>query len=162
MRSLSYRSLVFAAACCLSVAPIASADDTTSTTVAVTARFSSRTSLKVSNDFLRFDVTAPHQPATASVDFSAGARTQAGSEVLLSVEPIRALNGPGGASDVESSVSFAGEGDGTRGGALAAFGPTVAGRWTGSGLRHGRLVFALHAGSTGGYTVPVRFVLSAP
>jgi hypothetical protein len=38
----------------------------------------------------------------------------------------------------------------------------VAGRWIGSGLRTGRLTFALRSAVAGTYSLPVRFVLSAP
>ena len=139
-----------------------SAAETANASVTVVATMGSRTSLKVSADLLHFDVASPGQPALAAVDFFAGARTLADAQVVLSVEPLRGVEGPGGAADVESSVSFTGEGDGTLGGMLAPIGPTIAGKWTGSGLRRGRLIFALRAGAAGGYTVPVRFVLSAP
>ena len=144
----------------IGIPDVASAD-TASRAVTVSATFSSRTSLKVSADLLRFEV-ASGQTATASVEFSAGTRTQSGAQVVLSVEPIRGVEGPGGAGDVETSVSFSGQGEGTLGGLLRGTGPTVAGRWIGSGMRHGRLVFALQADASGTYTVPVRFVLSAP
>ena len=72
------------------------------------------------------------------------------------------VDGPGGPGNLEPSVSFAGEGAGSLGGELSSAGATVAGRWTGSGHRHGRIVFALNAAEPGVYTVPVRFVLSAP
>jgi len=144
----------------IGVPNVASAD-TASRALTVSATFSSRTTLKVSADLLRFEV-ASGQPATAIVEFSAGTRTQSGAQVVLSVEPLRGLEGPGGAADVETSVSFAGHGEGTLNGMLRAAGPTVAGQWIGSGMRHGRLVFALQAGAPGTYTVPVRFVLSAP
>jgi len=138
------------------------AADSTSVAVMVSAQFSSRVSLRVSNDVLRFAVAAPDQATTMAVDFSAAARTQAGAEVLLSVEALSGVAGPAGPSNLEPSVSFAGEGAGTLGGALSSAGATVAGRWTGSGLRHGRIVFAFNAAEPGVYTVPVRFVLSAP
>ncbi len=111
---------------------------------------------------LRFDVITPGQAATAEVEFSAGARTPSGAEVVLSMEPERAIEGPGGAADVESSLSFSGEGEGTTAGIVGSGAPTIAGRWSGSGLRSGRLVFSLRAGATGTYTLPVRFVLSTP
>ena len=161
MRSI----LIFAgvvAANVLAAASTVSAAETATASAVVSAQFSSRTSLKVSTDLLRFEVAGPGQPATAAVDFAAGARTQAGAEVLLSIEQLHAVEGPGGASDLESSVSFAGEGAGTLAGALIAAGPAVAGRWIGSGLRQGRLVFALRAGASGNYMLPVRFILSAP
>ena len=138
------------------------AADTTAATVVVTAQFSSRTSLHVSTELLQFDVTSPGQAATVSVDFAAGARTRSGAEVILSVEPLRAVEGPGGAADVESSVRFAGEGAGTLGGDLSVAGSSLAGRWLGSGMRTGRIVFSLRAAGSGSYMLPIRFVLSAP
>lgn len=130
--------------------------------VVVTAQFSSRTSLDVSARLLRFEVENAGETASVAVDFAAGARTALGGEVLLSVEAVRAVDGPGGAADIETLLSFTGEGAGTLDGPVAAHGPTVAGRWSGSGLRSGRLVFALRAGAAGTYEVPLRFVLSAP
>jgi hypothetical protein len=161
MRSLPIFGVVVAASV-LAAASSVSAAETATASAVVSAQFSSRTSLKVSTDLLHFEVAEPGQTATATVDFAAGARTQAGAEVLLSIEQLHAVQGPGGASDLESSVSFAGEGAGTLAGALVAAGPAVAGRWIGSGLRQGRLVFALRAGASGNYMLPVRFILSAP
>ena len=161
MRSLSIFAGVVAASVLAAVSSVSAAETATASAV-VSAQFSSRTSLKVSTDLLHFDVAGPDRPATATVDFAAGARTQAGAEVLLSIEQLRAVQGPGGASDLESSVSFIGEGVGTLDGALVAAGPAVAGRWIGSGMRQGRLVFALRAGASGNYLLPVRFILSAP
>ena len=94
----------------------AAAAESAHASVTITAVFSTRTSLDVSAQILRFDPTEPGQPATASVVFSAKARTGAGSEVILSVEPLRDVEGPGGAADVESSVTFEGEGAGTMAG----------------------------------------------
>jgi hypothetical protein len=128
----------------------------------VSVQFSSRTSLKVSTDTLQFDVAAPGSAATADIEFTAAARTHRSAEVLLSVEQVRGVLGPGGAADVESALTFAGQGNGTVSGTLGVVAPTVAARWTGSGLRDGRLVFALRASAPGRYVVPVRFVLSAP
>lgn len=128
----------------------------------MTAQFSSRTSLRVSTEVLRFEVTPAGGPATAAVDFSAGVRTQSGAEVMLSVER-RSADGAGGGTDAATPITFAGQGSGTLDGSLdSVSAQAVAGRWTGSGLRHGRLVFALHAGAPGAHIVPVRFVLSAP
>ena len=146
----------------VSLAQIASASDRATGTVAVTAQFNSRTSLTVSTHRLQFDLAAPGQPATASVDFSAGARTRTGGDVVLSVEPETGVEGPGGAADVESSMTFTGEGDASLTGEVRPTGASIAGRWTGSGLRTGRLVFALRASASGTYTVPMRFVLSTP
>ena len=144
------------------VAAPARATDATTAVVVVSAQFGSRTSLRVSTELLQFDVMAPGQPATAAVTFSAAARTRSGGDVVLSMEPARAIDGPGGAADVESSLSFVGEGDGTAGGAVAGATPTVAARWSGSGLRTGRLVFSLRSRAAGTYSVPMRFVLSTP
>jgi hypothetical protein len=160
MRSLLSLSLMCVLVVCR--ARPASAGETAAAAIAVHATFGSRTSLKVSTELLRFDVTRPDGAAAAAVDFSAAARTQPGAEVVLSVEPLRTVEGPGGAADAESSVTFAGEGDGMLAGVFAAGGPTVAGRWTGSGLRTGRMLFSMRAAAAGTYTVPVRFVLSAP
>lgn len=134
----------------------------TTASVVVTAQFNSRTSLRVSSELLRFDVAAPGQPAIAAVDFAAGARTRSDAEVLLTVERLRAIEGPGGAADVESSVRFEGQGTGTLGGDLSNAGLSIAGRWQGSGMRTGSIVFSLRAAASGSYVVPVRFVLSAP
>jgi hypothetical protein len=164
MRSLSLLAAILtcAAVSGASGPQPASAADAVTTSVVVTARFSSRTSLRVSTDVLKFDVAAPGNPATAEVDFSAGARTHTGGEVMLSVERRRSAGGSVG-TEPESFVSFAGRGDGTLDGSLGSgASQAVAGRWTGSGLRHGRLVFALHAGAPGAHVVPVRFILSAP
>jgi hypothetical protein len=158
---MRFLSSVIVTSAVLSVATIASAE-TASGTVVVAATFNSRTSLNVSTDVLQFDVVAASQPAVATVDFSAGARTPGGAQVVLSIEPIQEGHGPQGPPDAESSLTFSGVGEGTLSGTVASSGLTAAGRWTGSGLRHGRLVFALHATAAGSYSVPVRFVLTAP
>ena len=161
MRAPQWLTIVTLSASLLIPSAASAADDATASLM-VSARFASRTSLKVSAEVLHFDVEEPGQPATASVDFSAGARTGLGEEVLLSVEPVRAVGGPGGAADVESAVSFEGVGQGTVRGAVRSHVPTVAARWNGSGLRSGRLVFTMRAGARGHYSLPVRFVLSTP
>jgi hypothetical protein len=138
------------------------AEDTDSKSLVVSAQFGSRTSLKVSTQVLRFEMDAATGMAVAAVDFSAAARTREGGEVMLSVEPLRAIKGPGGAADVETALSLEGQGDGTVRGQLAKVGPSVAARWIGSGFRTGRLLFSLHTSSPGTYTVPVKFVLTAP
>ena len=160
MRSLPYLAIVALAVLALQPAA-AVAGDSASASVVVTAHFSSRTSLKVSTQLLRFDVARPDQAAIAAVDFSAAARTPLDAEVVLSVAPLCGVEGPDGAAAVDTSLTFAGEGDGTLGGNVSTAVPVVAGRWVGSGVRNGRLVFSLRA-APGTYTVPVRFVLSAP
>jgi hypothetical protein len=153
MRTLRVVIALLSAVMCVAAAS-ASAADAATATVLVSVQFSSRTLLRVSSDLLQFDVAAPGTAATAAIDFSAAARTQASAEVLLSVEPTRGADG--------AALTFAGEGTGTVDGALSALVPTVAARWTGSGVRDGRLVFALRAGASGRYVVPLHFVLSAP
>jgi hypothetical protein len=159
MRSLAV--LIVAVALLVPAAPAAAQSDTATATIVVSARFQSRTSLRVSTELLQFDVRAPSEPAVVAVDFSAGARTHEGAEVLLSIESLRAPEGPGGAADVESAVTFAGDVAGMVGGTLSTT-PAVAGRWAGSGRRTGRLFFTLRAAVSGAYRIPVRFVLSAP
>jgi hypothetical protein len=129
--------------------------ESNSSTVAVVARFGTRTSLKVSSQILQFSVSHSDEPAVAIIEFSAGARTQTGADVLLTVERLPAMDCPDG------TVTFAGEGLGTSAGILDTVAPTIAARWTGSGRRTGRLTFVLRA-APGSYTVPVRFVLAAP
>ena len=154
------RGVLVAVTVALALAAPVAASEHDAATVVVTASFTSKTSLRVSTELLRFEVT-DSGAASVAVDFAAGARTRAGGEVVLTVEPVRALEGPGGAADVETAVSFDGVGEGTHSGALASA-PSVAGRWSGSGLRTGRLQFSLHSNVAGTYTLPVRFVLSAP
>ncbi len=131
-------------------------------TLVMTAQVGARTALRVSAERLRFDVTDPGAPAVAAVDFVAAARTRHDGEVILTVQPERWIEGPGGAADVDASVVFTGEGAGTVSGELRPAAPATAGRWVGSGRRTGRLLFALRAGVEGTYVLPVRFVLSAP
>jgi len=151
-----------AAIALVATATVLSAEQTDSKSVTITAQIGSRTSLKVSSQLLQFDVTEPGRDAMATVDFSAGARTRQGEEVVLTIEPMRAIEGPGGAADVDTALTFTGHGEGTLSGALDPIAPTVAGRWHGSGLRTGRMTFALRADAAGTYHLPVRFVLSTP
>jgi len=160
-RAPSFLPAVLIACVAAGVSSVAASERATAT-ISANAQVSSRTSLIVSADTLRFDVTDPGTPAVVSVDFVAGARTQADGEVVLTVEPVRAIEGPGGAADVEASVEFAGEGEGTLAGAIEPAASAVAGRWTGSGRHTGRLRFSLRTGAAGAYTLPVRFVLTAP
>jgi hypothetical protein len=138
----------------------ASADSTAALTLAVQVH--GRSKLTVSARVLRFEVTSPHTPAGAAIDFVAASRTRRDGEVVLSVEPQSWVNGPGGAADVEAEITFAGEGAGTLDGALAAATPVPAGRWIGSGQRAGRLTFSLRAGLQGVYLMPLSLVLSSP
>jgi hypothetical protein len=140
----------------------AAAEETATASVSVNVLVSSRTSLKVSSSVALFDVVEPGGAATASIDFTAGARVVSGADVVLTVEPLRQVDGPGGAADVETAITFFRDGDGLERGRLDTTGPTVAGRWHGSGLRSGRLSFTIRAGAAGTYSLPLRFVLSTP
>lgn len=161
--SSSHRRLTavgIAVCCAVAAAPAARADATAHLTVH--AQVLGRTSLNVSTENLRFDVSSPNGSATASVDFSAAARTHADGDVMLSIELLR----PGGDADEPyepaAALTFAGEGEGTGAGDVTASGSHVAARWVGSGHRTGRLLFTLRTRAAGSYAVPVRFVLTAP
>lgn len=141
----------------------AAAEDIKSANVTVNVNLATRTSLKVSSPVLHFDVAQPGGLATASLEFTAGARMPAGSDVVLTVEPLRGIEGPGGAADVESDLSFAAEGAGMlAGGSIDTLRSTVVGRWQGSGLREGRVIFKLRASAAGLYSLALRVVLSTP
>ncbi len=142
----------------LIVAVNASAAETACASMTVVATFSSRTTLQVSSDLLEFNVVSADAPATASVDFLAAARTHAGGPVVLSIEPVHPTSSEAGFS----SLTFDGDGVGTSSGRITGDALTVAGQWIGSGVRRGRLVFALRSTALGNHVVPIRFVLSAP
>jgi hypothetical protein len=161
MRTLATILIQATVAMMVHTRPVA-AEEIATGNVSVSVPVNSRTSLKVSNDVLQFNVIEAGGVATASVDVSAGARVLSGVDVVLTVEPLRQLEGASGAADVQTAVTFEGDGDGLVGGQLDRIRPTVAGRWQGSGLRHGRLSFAIRARTAATYTLPVRFVLSTP
>ena len=73
------------------------------------------------------------------------------------MQPLDAI----GPSDLPA-ITFVGSGEGTHAGTLNTGTPATAGRWRGSGLRRGQLRFTLCNARPGDYTVPIRFVLSAP
>jgi hypothetical protein len=140
----------------------AAAEDVAAKNVVVNVNLATRTSLKVSSRVLQFDVARAGGTATAALEFTAGARMPAGSDVVLTVEPERAVEGPGGAADVDSDLSFTGEGEGLLAGTIASARSTIVGRWQGSGRREGRVIFTLRANAAGSYVLPVRVVLSTP
>ncbi len=130
----------------------ASAAEVVTARVAILVEVAARTSLTVSTDQLRFN-PLPDGGAEADVDFCAAVRVASGSDIVLTVQPL---------TPVDGVVTFSGTGDGTRDGTLSTGGPALAGRWHGSGLRRGRLVFRLRDPARVPVSVPVRFVLSAP
>ena len=138
----------------------AAAEEIASRNVTVNVNLATRTSLKVSSRVLQFDVTQAGGVATAALDFTAGARMPAGCDVVLTVETLPAADGAGGAA--EADLSFVGQGPGMHAGSIGAARSTVVGRWQGSGLREGRLIFTLRASAAGSYSLPVRLVLSTP
>jgi hypothetical protein len=136
--------------------------ETATAAVRVNVQIAARTSLKVSSHVLHFDVAEPGGAATASIDFSAGARAPAGADVVLTVERLHDVDGPGQAADVEPTITFEGEGAGMVPGTIHCDTPSVAARWHGSGKREGRLVFTMRSSATESYNVPVRLVLAIP
>ena len=141
-------------------AAVAEASETATAKVTVQAQFSSRTSLHVSSEILRFEIVDSAQGATVSVDFSAAVRIQAGADAVLSIERLDERDGRPGAEGADGVLTFAGEGEGTTEGRIGNRASTVAGRWVGSGSRQGRFVFTLRARPPGVYTLPVRFALT--
>ena len=142
----------------LGSAALFAAADTATHTVTAVAQVAGRSSLVVSNQVLRFSVQRPAEPAVATVDFVAAVRTQAGAEVVMTVEADTAQV----RLTADTRLTFSDDSDATVNGALTMLDPAVAARWIGSGRRTGRIAFALHGAATGTYTIPVRFVLSVP
>jgi hypothetical protein len=138
--------------------PLGAASDTITRAVRAHAEVATRTSLSVSTQVLQFTVPDPARPAVATVDFVAGVRTHVGAEVVLTVETASLP----GAAGRDSSLTFAGDGEGTLGGAMVPAQSSIVGRWVGSGRRSGRIAFALQGPAAGIYSVPLRFVLSVP
>jgi hypothetical protein len=157
MRNSRHLFTMLALALC---ARVAAGEEVASRNVTVNVSLATRTSLKVSSQVLQFDVTQPGGAATAALDFTAGARMPAGCDVVLTIEPLRAVVCSGGAAVAD--LSFIGEGPGMLTGSMAADRSTIVGRWQGSGLREGRVVFKLRASAAGSYTLPVRVVLITP
>lgn len=138
--------------------------DVATATATLLAHVQARTVLRLSAPTLQFLVVDPARgPAEAVVEFEAAARTRTGGDVVLTLEPVGPLDGPHGAADVDARVTFLGSGEGTLSGTINGRGTSVVARWTGSGKRRGRLVFALAGiANPGLYVLPVRFVLTAP
>jgi len=154
------------AACCagmgLGAAP---AFAQSSQALTIGAAIGPATSLRVSSSILILDAAAA---ATGSrvvgrIDIDARARARSAAEVVLTVEALQDPGSLGGGPDAEPLViGFDGEGAGLVAGILSVT-PHVVGRWVGSGVRQGQVVFALRSGGVAsGATVPLRFVLSVP
>jgi hypothetical protein len=130
-----------------------------STSVLATATFAPRPTLTVSAHVLQFRIEPGSTHADAVVDFSAAMRARPGDDVVLTVRAAKAIDGPGGAADIDAVISFAGAGDGVRSGTVDANRAAVAARWPGGGKRGGRLVFTLRASAPGVYSVPLTYLL---
>jgi hypothetical protein len=153
------RSFINAFAITLLLAPAAdagAAEESASASITVHVHFASRTSLTVSTEVLQFTVGNITETATATLDYSAAARTDAGAAVTLSFEVLDDPRGPGAA--IVSSIN---DEAGTTID-VAASTPAVSRQWVGSGIRTGRMTFALRARKPGQYMVPIRFTLTAP
>ena len=159
-------ALTAAAVVCVALSIPTHASEVATTNVRFQSDVSASTSLRVSSSLLR--VAA--QPDTASgavvigtIEYRAAARTRRDGEVVLTVE---AQSDPsalaGGASDGAIAIDFQGVGDGAHGGVLRSDAPQVAGRWVGSGVRTGQLVFTLRGAVGQPGSVPLHFVLSLP
>ena len=133
-----------------------------STTVMATATFAPRPTLAVSSHVLRFRIEPGATQAEAAIDFTAAMRAMPDAQIVLTIEAGKAIQGPGGAADVDAVLTFTGESDGVQTGALEANRAVVAARWSGGGQRRGRLVFTLHGPAPGVYTVPVSYLLGTP
>jgi hypothetical protein len=120
--------------------------------VTAQATFAPRTSLQVSSQVLRFEVTDASIPAEATVEYAAGARTRNDGEVMLVVRIPLEMSGmtltvSGGTTAAVSRVVTRGE-------------STVVARWVGGGRKTGHLQFQLRA-APGVYAIPVSFELNA-
>src|SRR5688572_28299221 len=91
--------------------------------ITMNVSLAARTSLKVSNRVLQFDVTRPDEAATAALEFAAGARMPAGCDVVLTIEPLQAV--VGGTATAVTDLRFVGEGTGMLSGSIAADRSTV-------------------------------------
>ncbi len=135
-----------------------------SRSIVIGARVGVATALRVSESVLRVPASIGGQSAVlATIDVEAAARTRTDGEVVLTVEALSGLGTLGaGAPQGEVAIEFAGSADGMESGTLSAT-PQVAGRWSGSGVRRGRLTFTLHAsGDVTGGVVQLRFLLTTP
>lgn len=133
-----------------------------SAVVVAQATVAPRPSIVVSSKVLEFRIEQGETQAQAVVDFTAAMRAHPHAEIVLTVEAVSALDGPGGAADAEATVTFAGEGAVTASGVVEPGRASVAAQWIGGGQRRGRLVFTLRASAPGLYQLPVRYLLGTP
>ena len=91
MRPIPFGRWLVTTAILISMA--ASAMDVAMVRLAILVQVSSRTSLTVSTDQLRFDSAPGSDAAVVEVDFSAGARIPGGTDIVLTVQPLTATGG---------------------------------------------------------------------
>ncbi len=132
------------------------------------ATISPISSVRVSSDVLTLEPRETGLDGATfaqSIEFRAASRTSQSGEVVLTMEPLfplDRLNG-GGAADGVTSISFEATGEGAQAGMLRDHEPQTVGRWVGSGVRTGRITFAVRGPiDPRGVTVPLRFVLTSP
>ncbi|MCX6546275.1 MAG: hypothetical protein NTV05_17925 [Acidobacteria bacterium] len=127
---------------------------------------SASTSLRVSSSVLRIGPqtgSGADAVVIGTIDYRAAARTRSDGEVVLTVEAQADLTALPGPATGESVIEFEGVGFGARDGVLRPDVPEVAGRWVGSGVRTGQLIFTLRGSAAAtGMAVPLRFVISLP
>jgi len=121
--------------------------------VSATVSFAPRTALTVSTRMLRFVVTDALTPATVSVEFSAAARTSTDGSVTLMANAADSVGLPSGVS-----LEIVSGSEGVVSGTVSSQQPVMAGRWTGSGVRSGRITFQLRA-QPGSYDIPLTLFL---
>jgi hypothetical protein len=159
------RALVTAAVVGGLLVPSLRASDVASAIVRFQSEVSASTALRVSSSLLRIEPQPGVEAVVVgTIDYRAAARTRSDGEVVLTVEAQGTLPTlQGSTTGTESAIDFEGVGDGARAGVLRNDAPQIAGRWIGSGVRTGQLVFTLRGAAAASVTtVPLRFVISLP
>jgi hypothetical protein len=134
--------------------------ETRTQTVTATVTVQPRTAVKLSSEQLEFVVPAGSREAVDVIGFSAGARAQPNSGVVLTVEAGSVSStGPGGPAKAASLSFTTAEGSS---GDLSPFVPQVVATWIGGGLRRGELRSTLRDVPPGSYTAPIRVTVTVP
>ncbi len=156
-----FLGLLIASLAAMGQAPSAGARATDAGRVMLVVDVRSRTSLQVSTSELRFDVVDEAATPRVEVDYRAAARTRSDHPVMLTVDPageVRTLDG-----ESVRGLAVRLEAAGARDTTLAAGGSHIVARWTGSGVRSGRVAFTLlGAHKPGVYLLALKFALSVP
>jgi hypothetical protein len=125
-----------------------SSPNTATSSLQVAVTLAPRLSLQQSARVLTFHVTGS-EPAEASLDLTAGVRLAAGAVVELVADLVQPVDG---------ALTIVDGFEGTIPTSLTRGTPTVVAKWTGNGLRTGRLTLRLHA-AHGVYEIPVTLQL---